>query len=182
MVNGANLSCGCSRSPMGFSPHCHVGDGCVDVILVRHTSFFNNIRMLLRLSSKQKTLVLETISQLLLRIDDSYRWNELESLNFPSFESPNFGEFLRDERKVKCRIPRIRQQRGWLSLIDSICLFSQYDLPFVEVYRAREFTFRALPTLHMQSNNEISSRYLKSSLSVWNCDGEVIDSSNVKIR
>lgn len=42
---------------MGFSPHCHVGDGCVDVILVRHTSFFNNIRMLLRLSSKQKTLV-----------------------------------------------------------------------------------------------------------------------------
>ncbi|KOX79352.1 Ceramide kinase [Melipona quadrifasciata] len=112
MVNGANLSCGCSRSPMGFSPHCHVGDGCVDVILVRHTSFFNNIRMLLRLSSKQKTL---------------------------------------------------------------------YDLPFVEVYRAREFTFRALPTLHVQSSNEISNRYLKSSLSVWNCDGEVIDSSNVKI-
>lgn len=57
MVNGANVSCACSRSPMGFSPHCHIGDGCVDVILVRHTSFINNIRMLLRLSSKQKTLV-----------------------------------------------------------------------------------------------------------------------------
>lgn len=59
MVNGANLACGCARSPMGFSPHCHIGDGCVDVILVRHTSLFNNIRMLLRLSSKQKTLVRE---------------------------------------------------------------------------------------------------------------------------
>lgn len=57
MVNGANLACACSRSPMGFSPHCHLGDGCVDVILVRHTSLFNNIRMLLRLTSKQKTLV-----------------------------------------------------------------------------------------------------------------------------
>lgn len=57
MVNGANVSCACSRSPMGFSPHCHIGDGCVDVILVRHTSLFNNIRLLLRLSSKRKTLV-----------------------------------------------------------------------------------------------------------------------------
>ncbi|XP_076634236.1 ceramide kinase isoform X2 [Colletes latitarsis] len=113
MVNGANLACACSRSPMGFSPHCHVGDGCVDVILVRHTSLLNNIRMLLRLTSKQKTL---------------------------------------------------------------------YDLPFVEVYRAREFTFRAMPTVHMQSENEINTRYLNSSLSVWNCDGEVIDNSNVKIR
>ncbi|XP_006566593.1 ceramide kinase isoform X3 [Apis mellifera] len=113
MVNGANLACGCARSPMGFSPHCHIGDGCVDVILVRHTSLFNNIRMLLRLSSKQKTL---------------------------------------------------------------------YDLPFVEVYRAREFTFRALPTMHMHSDREINNRYMSSNLSVWNCDGEVIDNSNVKIR
>lgn len=59
MVNGANVSCACSRSPMGFSPHCHIGDGCVDVILVRHTSLINNIRLLLRLSSKRKTLVRE---------------------------------------------------------------------------------------------------------------------------
>lgn len=57
MVSGANLACACSRSPMGFSPHCHVGDGCVDIILVRHTSLFNNIRILLRLSSKKKNVV-----------------------------------------------------------------------------------------------------------------------------
>lgn len=68
MVNGVNLACGCSRSPMGFSPHCHVGDGCVDVILVRHTSLFNNIRMLLRLSSKQKTLVCKIIVNLLINL------------------------------------------------------------------------------------------------------------------
>ncbi|XP_076243330.1 ceramide kinase [Calliopsis andreniformis] len=114
MVSGANLACACARSPMGFSPHCHVGDGCVDIILVRHTSLLNNIRILLRLSSKEKNV---------------------------------------------------------------------YDLPFVEVYRAREFTFRALSTLHMQSENEINiSSRNNSNLSVWNCDGEVIDNSNVKIR
>ncbi|XP_067216268.1 ceramide kinase isoform X3 [Linepithema humile] len=111
MVNGANVSCACSRSPMGFSPHCHIGDGCVDVILIRHTSLINNVRLLLRLSSKNKTL---------------------------------------------------------------------YDLPFVEVYRAREFTFRALPTLHeSELTNVVRSG---SQLSVWNCDGEVIENTNVKIR
>ncbi|XP_071570266.1 ceramide kinase isoform X2 [Temnothorax nylanderi] len=112
MVNGANVSCACSRSPMGFSPHCHVGDGCVDVILIRHTSLINNIRLLLRLSSKRKTL---------------------------------------------------------------------YELPFVEVYRAREFTFRALPTLQFENGLNAGARS-SSRLSVWNCDGEVIDSTNVKIR
>ncbi|CAL1678810.1 unnamed protein product [Lasius platythorax] len=111
MVNGANVSCACSRSPMGFSPHCHIGDGCVDVILIRHTSLINNIRLLLRLCSKRKTL---------------------------------------------------------------------YELPFVEVYRAREFTFRALPTL--QFENEVNQVRSNSRLSVWNCDGEVVDNTNVKIR
>lgn len=65
MVNGANVSCACSRSPMGFSPHCHVGDGCVDVILIRHTSLINNVRLLLRLSSKRRTLVLGPICLLI---------------------------------------------------------------------------------------------------------------------
>ncbi|OXU30438.1 hypothetical protein TSAR_011974 [Trichomalopsis sarcophagae] len=123
MVNGANISCACSKSPMGFSPHCHIGDGCVDVILVRHTSLINNIRMLLRLSSKDKTL---------------------------------------------------------------------YDLPFVEVYRAREFTFKASNPSSNQQQRQQSyenstttgprSNLGSSALSVWNCDGEVIDASSVKIR
>ncbi|XP_058809040.1 ceramide kinase isoform X2 [Phymastichus coffea] len=124
MVNGANVSCACAKSPMGFSPHCHIGDGCVDVILVRHTSLINNIRMLLRLGSKDKTL---------------------------------------------------------------------YDLPFVEVYRAREFTFRASepkrrqqdqpePDAKAKPNRGFKSQLSSSALSVWNCDGEVIDAASVKIR
>ncbi|XP_055690005.1 ceramide kinase [Lutzomyia longipalpis] len=53
MVNGANISCACRRSPCGMSPSCHLADGCVDVILVNHTHIFNNLRLLLRLSSRK---------------------------------------------------------------------------------------------------------------------------------
>lgn len=56
MVKGANISCACSRSPQGFNPYCHLGDGYLDLILVRHTSFFNNIRLLLAMSSKTKKI------------------------------------------------------------------------------------------------------------------------------
>lgn len=51
MVNGANISCACKRSPSGFSPSLHLGDGYVDVILVRHGSLWKNLKLLLTLSS-----------------------------------------------------------------------------------------------------------------------------------
>lgn len=57
MISCANLSCACDRSPNGFSPYAHIGDGCVDLVLVQHTSFINNIRLLLRMSGKNKTIV-----------------------------------------------------------------------------------------------------------------------------
>ena len=65
----------------------------------------------------------------------------------------------------------------------------QYDLPFVEVYRAKEFIFRANETKFSQSTTSIESSagimdssIASSALSVWNCDGEVIDAPSVKIR
>jgi len=57
MVNGANVSCACTRSPNGISPYCHLGDGCVDVLIIKHTNMLNNLRLLLRLSSKVKNVV-----------------------------------------------------------------------------------------------------------------------------
>jgi ceramide kinase len=61
MVNGANVSCACSRSPNGISPYCHLGDGCVDVLIIKHTHMLNNLRLLLRLSSKVKNVVCTVI-------------------------------------------------------------------------------------------------------------------------
>lgn len=57
MVNGANISCACVRSPNGFSKYCHLGDGYIDLVLVRHTSFINNIRFLLAMSSQNSNIV-----------------------------------------------------------------------------------------------------------------------------
>jgi len=62
MVSGANLSCSCPRSPNGIAPFCHVGNGCADIVLVKRTNLFNNLRLLLRLSSSTKTLVNFTIA------------------------------------------------------------------------------------------------------------------------
>ncbi|KAH1023585.1 ceramide kinase isoform X2 [Dendroctonus ponderosae] len=56
MVSGANISCACSRSPKGIAPYCHLGDGKVNLVLVKHTSVFNNLRLLLRLSSQDASV------------------------------------------------------------------------------------------------------------------------------
>lgn len=52
MVSGLSLACACPKVPNGLSPFCHIGDGCIDVVLVKHTSIINILRLLLCLSSK----------------------------------------------------------------------------------------------------------------------------------
>lgn len=48
MINAANISCACIRSPYGIAPYCHLGDGYLHLVLVRHTSLVNNLRILSR--------------------------------------------------------------------------------------------------------------------------------------
>lgn len=96
MVSGANISCACSRSPKGIAPYSHLGDGMVHLVLVKHTTILNNLKLLLRLSSAHATVE---------------------------------------------------------------------DLPFVETFRAREFSFRAV------------REYGR-----WNCDGEVQQQSNIRAK
>ncbi|XP_018571310.1 ceramide kinase isoform X2 [Anoplophora glabripennis] len=66
MVSGANISCACSRSPKGIAPYSHLGDGMVHLVLVKHTTVLNNLRLLLRLSSADSTVedlpFVETVS------------------------------------------------------------------------------------------------------------------------
>ncbi|XP_036335431.1 ceramide kinase isoform X2 [Rhagoletis pomonella] len=52
MISGANITCACTRSPGGVARYSHVGDGYLDLILVQKTSLFNNIRLLLNLTSR----------------------------------------------------------------------------------------------------------------------------------
>ncbi|XP_017771467.1 PREDICTED: ceramide kinase [Nicrophorus vespilloides] len=56
MVSGANISCACDRSPNGIAPNSHLGDGNLHLVLVQHTSLLNNVRLLLRLSGRNKEI------------------------------------------------------------------------------------------------------------------------------
>lgn len=116
MVNGANISCACSRSPSGMSPYAHLGDGYVDVIVVRHGSLWKNLKLLLTLSSAD-------------------------------------GEIA--------------------------------SLPFVELYRTRKFYIKAL---NSSSDGSLTDSTQPIPLtpnkynSVWNCDGEILQETNVMVR
>lgn len=116
MVNCANISCACDRSPSGFSPHCHLGDGYIHLILVRHGSIWQNVKLLLRMSSGKKQI----------------------------------SEF-----------------------------------PFVEVHRTKKIHFKAINGTSMGSITDSTqplalgpTRYS----SVWNCDGEVVQDTDVMVR
>lgn len=115
MVNAANISCACRRSPLGFT-NTHIGDGRTDIILVRHGSILNNLKLLLALSSK----------------------------------------------------------KGSLS-----------NLPFVEIYRTRKMYFKSLNSSSdgslTDSTFPISLDTMKST-SIWNCDGELLQETDVFVR
>jgi hypothetical protein len=66
-------------------------------------------------------------------------------------------------------------------LFHCLCFYSvQLDLPFVEVHRAREFTFQALsPAV---SHPDLLPRRAVPRVSVWNCDGEVQWETDIRIR
>lgn len=47
-VNAMNMCCACPRCPGGLSPAAHLGDGSLDLILIRKCSRFNFLRFLIR--------------------------------------------------------------------------------------------------------------------------------------
>ena len=58
-VIGANISCACAKSPEGLSPSAHLADGCLDLILVRHTSRLQYLRHMIRISSRADQVNIE---------------------------------------------------------------------------------------------------------------------------
>lgn len=57
MICGANITCACARSPNGISRYSHLGDGCLDLILVKKTNLLNNIRFLLNTAGRSGDIV-----------------------------------------------------------------------------------------------------------------------------
>ena len=116
MVNGANISCACRRSPSGFSPYAHIGDGYIDVILMRHGNLWSNLKVLMTLSRAN---------------------GNVESL------------------------------------------------PFVECYRTRKFHIKAVNSSSDGNFSETTPSVPiipNKKLSVWNCDGEVLQETDLTVR
>ncbi|XP_075147003.1 ceramide kinase [Haematobia irritans] len=126
MITATNITCACSRSPNGMSKYCHLGDGHLDVVLVRKTSLLNNIRFVINTMGRN-------------------------------------GDIR--------------------------------NLPFIEVYRTKQFIFKAKPNITHQDYNSIrgscqpiadsyagsDTNRTDSSYSSWNCDGEVINDLEITI-
>ena len=51
-VLAANISCRCAKSSTGISPHAHIGDGEIDLVLVRKTTRANYLHHLIKISEK----------------------------------------------------------------------------------------------------------------------------------
>ncbi|EEB20397.1 Ceramide kinase, putative [Pediculus humanus corporis] len=112
VVGCANVSCACERSPNGFSPYSHVGDGSMDVLLIKPQSLFDIGRILLR--SKSKTQALS-------------------------------------------------------------------DLSFIDTYKAKEMNLKVLDkNMEVVTSAKDGERYVGAS--VWNCDGELVFDSNIKVK
>ena len=54
----------------------------------------------------------------------------------------------------------------------------KFELPFVDVYRVREFEFTPIAN----SSNENMKNSNNGQSSVWNCDGEVITDPAVRVK
>lgn len=112
MVGCANLSCACERSPNGFSPYSHIGDGSMDVILIKSQSLLDIGRIVLRSKSKTQTLS---------------------------------------------------------------------DLSFIDTYKAKEMNLRVLDK-NLKAVTKMNDEKRCPGASVWNCDGELVLDSNIKVR
>ncbi|XP_036674815.3 ceramide kinase [Drosophila suzukii] len=125
MICGANITCACARSPNGISRYSHLGDGCLDLILVKKTSLLNNVRFLLNTAGRS-------------------------------------GDIR--------------------------------NLPFVEVYRTREFRFRTFSAAGEEDYSlagscqpisppgEMANTNTSTEFSSWNCDGEVVTDLDITMR
>ncbi len=69
-------------------------------------------------------------------------------------------------------------------------LYFQFDFPFIQVFRVREFQFRPLvddveDTHDTGDSKTDGAQRLRSRMthnSVWNCDGEIIEEPSLDVR
>lgn len=112
VVGCANMSCSCERSPNGFSPYAHIGDGSMDIILIKPHSLLDIGKIMLRSKSKTQAMT---------------------------------------------------------------------DLSFIDTYKAKEISLKVLDK-NMEAIKKLKEERRCLGASVWNCDGELVLDSNIKVK
>ena len=59
---------------------------------------------------------------------------------------------------------------------------SPFDLPFVEVHRVKEFSFTHFGSEVTESKVSLQNAENEDDTSIWNCDGEILDSPNIHVK
>lgn len=62
-INCVTVSCRCGLSPEGMSPSAHLGDGCMDLILVSDCSRIDYLRHLIRIPKQNADQVWSMLTQ-----------------------------------------------------------------------------------------------------------------------
>ena len=61
--------------------------------------------------------------------------------------------------------------------------FSPFQLPFVQIYRVKEFSFQPeIQTTTKDNKGKKNSKSYEKRISVWNCDGELITNPSIHAK
>ncbi|XP_007889183.2 ceramide kinase [Callorhinchus milii] len=102
-INAANMSCACSKSPMGLSPAAHLADGTIDLILVRKCSRFNFLRHLIRHTNKDDQFDLAFVE--VYRVKQfifTPKYSEEDNIDIRDVGKNLFGQFCSDHPACGC--------------------------------------------------------------------------------
>ncbi|XP_041347337.1 ceramide kinase-like [Gigantopelta aegis] len=86
-INSYSMSCRCQMTPDGVSPASHLGDGCIDLVLVSNCSRVDYIRHLYRCTDRNS-------DQFNFDFIKVFRVNEFK------FEPPSYSDCAEDEDEV----------------------------------------------------------------------------------
>jgi ceramide kinase len=157
MVNVANISCGCKRSKNGIAPNCHLGDGYIDITLAKHTSFWNNLRLLMSLKSGDAVSIFAFC----------FTSNDSKFLSFLKSQFP----FVENYRTRQFQFLKIEEKNNEVS-----------NSPYLNP-NSTDDSYSGSSSLANSTQqfggHHFGNEQLKA---LWNCDGEPIDCSNLIVR
>eukprot|EP00111_Clytia_hemisphaerica_P021312 TCONS_00062731-protein len=163
-VLAANISCRCAKSSTGISPHAHIGDGEIDLILVRKTTRANYLHHLIKIS--EKTTDNFDFSFIEVHRVKEFRFRPLNSTSITMSELENRA----DISPINTRKNGEKSDNG----TENEKIFTIFD-DRKTTLEVPDHDYIRLRTLNGSRNSLSSNSSTSSDTSVWNVDGELVE-------